>query len=545
LSEDSLRKESIGVKSIVLTLEEYFMPRSNRVAAQVDEDDLTLRRMPQPLSIVLTWLRERSGWTRRNLAAATGISKNQISDYERDNRNLNRDRLEELVAVMGYGPGEIRLAELLTAAIGAPTRDAVQALAGNGDGPIGPSQGTLRLIRQAALQIGVQVAGLTESTLLAQTVERRIANERAEAGRLWQRLARRTAAQRRRLVEQAKEFRGWALAERLAEESRRAAPRGAAIAMELARLAVTAAQLAGGSEAWLSRLEGFVRPSLANAMRVEGSLARAAAEWKTVWRLWHAGDAGDPTGILPEWRLLDLEASLRRDLREFASALDLLDRAVAAAPRAATGRILLNRASALEQAGDIAAAVIALRQAEPLVNETGEPHLKWLLGFNLSVNLCHVGAFAEAATELQRLRQLTLDLGNERDLLRVLWLSGRVAIGMGNREDGRAAFQQVREQLVARRDGFGTAMVSLELAIFYLEEGHLAEVRRVAREMSWILVAEGLEREAIAGLRLFCEAARHEAATVEQARTLLRLLDRSLHFGSAGWGLRVQPFDHN
>ncbi len=37
-------------------------------------------------------------------------------------------------------------------------------------------------------------------------------------------------------------------------------------------------------------------------------------------------------GLLAEWRLLDLEASPRRDLWQFEAALDLLRRALAAAP---------------------------------------------------------------------------------------------------------------------------------------------------------------------------------------------------------------------
>jgi hypothetical protein len=134
--------------------------------------------------------------------------------------------------------------------------------------------------------------------------------------------------------------------------------------------------------------------------------------------------------------------------------------------------------------------------------------------------------------QLPGLRQLTLNLGNDLDLVRVDWLSGRVAAGLGSRQDACAAFEQARDQLAARRDGFGTAMVSLELAVLYLEDERHGEVRRLALQMSWIFAAEGLKREALAGLRLFCEAARHEAATIEQARTVLLQLGPAPHFGA-------------
>ena len=503
------------------------------------------RHVPPPLSVALTWLRERAAWTQQELAAVTGATKQQLSAYEHGQRNLKRERLEELVADMGFGPADVDLALLTISAlepppavpaavpaIGSVPADSDAALAAvrvGAPGDATPEED--RLARRAAGRLAVEAADLARSALLAQATARRVARARIAAGALWQRLKLCTPAQRRLLVEHTLEFQGWALAERLAEASARAAPRSADLALELARLAVAAARRDAGPDAWRSRLEGYARGFLANALRVAGSLAQADAEWKTVWRLWTAGAAGDPAAVLPEWRLLDLEASLHRDARRFAAALDLLDRAAAMAPTSAAGRILLKRAFTLEQAGDVTGAVEALRQAAPRVSETGESRLQWALAFNLSVNLCHLGAFAEAAAQLSGLRRLTVELGNDLDLLRVLWLSGRVAAGLARQDEARAAFEQVRDQLAARRDGFGTAMVSLELAILYLEDGRLAEVRRLALAMSWVFAAEGLEREALAGLRLFCDAACREAATVEQARTVLGLFGRSPHFG--------------
>lgn len=552
------------------------------------------RPVPSPLAIALTWLRERSAWTQRDLALAVGGSSVSISKYENGQQTLKRERLDQLAAALGYGLADVDLAlltvtaldpaaaatpqathpqltsrqhgvrvrltkyergqrplkrerldqlaatlghdpadvdlALLTIAALDPTAAAAPQAPLEHPGAIPPL--LARLSRRAGVRFAIEAATLAQSCWQPQLAARRIAQDRAQAGDLWQQLARVTPAQRRLLIEHTLEFQGWALAERLAEESRRAAPKNAATALELAQLAVAAARRAGGSDAWLSRLEGYTRAFLANALRVQGSLSSAGAEWQTVWRLWHAGTAGDPAAVLPEWRLLDLEASLRRDARQFAAALDLLDRAAAAAPSSAAGRILVNRASTLEQAGDLRGAVATLRQAEPIVNETREPRLQWLLAFNFSVNLCHLGGFAEAALQLPKLRQLTLNLGNDLDLVRVVWLSGRVAAGMGSRQDACVAFEEVRDQLAARRDGFGTAMVSLELAVLYLEDGRLGEVRRLAMQMSWILAAEGLEREVLAGLQLFCEAARREAATIEQARTVLCQLGPAPHFGA-------------
>jgi hypothetical protein len=69
---------------------------------------------------------------------------------------------------------------------------------------------------------------------------------------------------------------------------------------------------------------------------------------------------------------------------------------------------------------------------------------------------------------------------------------------------------------------FDYALVSLELAVLLLEQGHTAEVRTLAEEMLRIFRTQKVEREALAALHLFCDAARRETATVDLARKLVR-----------------------
>jgi hypothetical protein len=57
----------------------------------------------------------------------------------------------------------------------------------------------------------------------------------------------------------------------------------------------------------------------------------------------------------------------------------------------------------------------------------------------------------------------------------------------------------------------------------------LAEVRILASQMSWIFSSQGVQREALAALKLFCDAAREETATVDLARRVIRFLHRSQH----------------
>jgi tetratricopeptide (TPR) repeat protein len=479
------------------------------------------KKVPPPLSLTLLWLRNRVAWTQTELADAAGFHNNVLCDLEHGVRELDRDQLNDLAALMGFGPGDVELVHLTLLAVPEPRQGSAAA------GPAALTPEELRLARQAAAALGLDTAALAEPVLVDHAIGLRLELARAQAASLWDELQRCSPGQRRLLVECSLEFQTWALAERLTEESVRAAPRSAADALDLARLAVRVAQLAPGDDAWRSLLEGYTRAFVANALRVAGSLAAADAEWREVRRLWLAGAGADPAGVLPEWRLLDLEASLRCVTRQFDTALALLDRAAAVAPPAALGRILLNRAQALEQAGDIQAAVAALRDAAPLVTATADPRLRWVLAFNLTVNLCHLQLFEEADIHLPELRQRAGELDHALDLLHVQWLAGRVAAGLGRRQEALDTFGLVRDAWTSRGDAIGTAMVSLEIAILYLQEGRTAAVRELVGTLARIvLAAKGVESEALAAFRLFSQAAQSETATMEQARSLLALFER-------------------
>lgn len=86
------------------------------------------------------------------------------------------------------------------------------------------------------------------------------------------------------------------------------------------------------------------------------------------------------------------------------------------------------------------------------------------------------------------------------------------------------ALEQVRGEFSARQLPYEAALASLELALLWLQAGRLAEVRELARGMSWIFTAKKIQREALAALRLFCEAASQERATLELAQAAIQEL---------------------
>jgi tetratricopeptide (TPR) repeat protein len=318
------------------------------------------------------------------------------------------------------------------------------------------------------------------------------------------------------------------LCERLCTESERAAAADAGRAVDLADLALRVSRLVSGDEGWRARVQGYAWAHVGNARRVASNLPGADAAFDLARQLWQAGKGSDP-GFLDEGLVLDMEASLRIDQRKFSEALRLQEQALAATPPDRSGYILLNLASVLELMGEHARAVETLEKATMLVEGRREPRLLFALRFNLAVSFCHLGRHKDAAVLLPELRELAIKLRNGLDLIRVHWLESRVATGQGTRERAIEILAQVRSEFASRDLAYDSALASLELAVLYLMEGQTGDVKTLAREMAPIFQTQGVHREALAALQLFCEAAEREAVTVDMAKRLVDYLERARH----------------
>jgi len=371
--------------------------------------------------------------------------------------------------------------------------------------------------------LGLQVAREVFPVLLRRLRDERFARDRRQADDRCERLRRlATWEERREYIQNAEDYQTWALVERLAHESERAAADTPAKAIAWAELALSAVPFVQGPDSRRQRLEGYATFYLANALRVGNGLDGSEAAFKRGWALWKAGE-GD---ILPldEGRLLDREASLRREQRSFEKALDLHRRALDVSPE--KGRILLNKAFTLEQMGEVEAAVEALTQARPHVERSGEPRDVWVLLFNLSVNFWHLARFEDAGEQLAAAREVAIHLGNELDLTRTLWLTARLDGSLGHTAKAAAALEQVFEDLIARPLPYDAALAGLDLAALHLEEDHAREVMVLALRMERVFISLRIEREALAALLVFCEAARREEATVELARRTAEVIKK-------------------
>lgn len=313
----------------------------------------------------------------------------------------------------------------------------------------------------------------------------------------------------------------------LCERSAEAASGSGAVARTFIGLALRITEL---MPAGATRLRGRAQCLVfqANALRVSNGMTEAKAVFAEAKRLLQENAATGPD-LVPHWRLLDLEASLRRDLREFEEALRLLTVALEAAPSEAKGKVLNNKAVVHEHAGQYESAIEALHEAAPYLESYPEPRLLFGCAFNLAHNLCHLNRFPEAEALLPEIRERAAALDRKLDLIRVRWLEGKVHAGFDRSPEAEAAFQEVQAEFARLEMPYDGALVGLDLAILHLAHGRTSEVRSLAEEMIWIFQSQGIHREALGSLDLFLQAARQEAATCEMAREVASLLQTARH----------------
>ncbi len=189
--------------------------------------------------------------------------------------------------------------------------------------------------------------------------------------------------------------------------------------------------------------------------------------------------------------------------------------------------------------GDITPAIETTTAALEAFRAGDDPRLYLCARYNLARYLTEDGQYREAA------EMLFLDEGLYREFpeawtqLRLSWLRGKIAAGLGRSEEAERIFLAVRDGFMAQGIGYDAAMVSIEdLALLYVREGRVADVKRLAEEIFPIFLAQDVHREAVAALMLFQEAARQEQLTVKSVREYAKYLqeartDSSLRFGQA------------
>lgn len=353
--------------------------------------------------------------------------------------------------------------------------------------------------------------------------------DRQAAAGLWQRLEGRGTGERRAIVEAHEAFCTWAMCELVSARSVEAAPGSPSEALELAELAVLLARRCSGEEWLRQRAQGYAWFHVANARRAASDLPGSVGALGLASGLWEAGAAGDP-GLFDETWVYWIEATIRKAQRRFPEALERIGQALAADRGELKGKLLLTKAQILQSLGDLEASTEVLREAVSSTDEAREPRTALGVRCQLLLNLCLQGRAAEAAPLFSSALTLAKN-GQEVDQVRVAALGALINAGLGHSEEAEAAFAEARRRFASFEPplAFDYALVSLDLGLLLLEQGRTTEVRELAEEMAWIFTSQGVQRETLAALKLFCDAAEHEAATVDMARRVIRFLHQAQH----------------
>jgi len=467
--------------------------------------------VPDKHGMALVFFRSKFLWTKKRLARALEWkSHSSLTRYEQGTQELSRPMLNTILAALPLEDPELAADVMVSVhALIFPERPEEPA------SPTSLSPEVRRALARAAL-----AGGLAATEALYRDQVRRMKAAKAEAARrkgeaAWASLQAAPAKDRRELIADFPEYHTVALAARVCEASERAAAGKLGKARELAELALFMADHV--EEPLRSRVVGYCWAYMGNVRRVAEDFVGADEAFDRAWKLWEEGAGCE---LLPESRLLDLEASLRRAERRFPQALELLDRARKASGEdpIAVSRILLKKESALDCKGDIEGSLAVLVEAAPFVEASGDPRLLFALRFKSANLLVGLERFDEAAELLPCVRELALEQRNELDLIRIVWLEAKVATGQGRAEEATAGLEQVRRAFLDHDLPYLAALASLDLADLGLRAGRTAEVRALAAEIKAVFQAKKIHREALAALLLFCEAAMQETATVELAR---------------------------
>ena len=324
-------------------------------------------------------------------------------------------------------------------------------------------------------------------------------------------------------------FQSWAVCQILLRKSLEAAFEEPAQAVNLAELGVLIAQRLGPAydPSWVLDLEARAEACLGNARRVLGELRSA----ETAFRRAEACLAESTTGN-PQARaeVLDLKASLRLAQKRLDEAFRLLEEASSLSRETgdehALGTALLKKAKILEETGDLESAVELLRTAVAKIDPSRSERLSVYALHNLVWTLTTAGHHDEALAMLPDVQVRFQSIARPIDFIRLRWAAGRIAAGLGRRDEAEMIFLGVRQEFLRHGMGYDAALVSLDLAILHAQDRRTAELKQLAAEIGPVFESREVHREALAALVLFREACQEERLTPQLASEIAKTLQR-------------------
>jgi tetratricopeptide (TPR) repeat protein len=301
-------------------------------------------------------------------------------------------------------------------------------------------------------------------------------------------------------------------------------PEAALRLADLAALAADGLDAEHYGSAEVADMQARAWAEVANAHRITGDLAKADRVMARALDC-RARGTGAPRLLA---RLSALSGALACAQRRFDEAFRLLDIAyslyMSLNDRPAAGRALIARGLYAGYVGDPLEGIHYLLQGLNTIDRAQEPKLAFQALHNIVLLRVELGEYEEASRYLQRMQPLYDRYLSDLERLKLCWVEGKIAAGLGRLDDAEAAFLKASQDFEQAGLGYRAALASLDLVAVWLRQGRTTEIRHLVAELLATFRAVGVEREALAGILLLRDAVECEQATFE----LLQLIAISL-----------------
>lgn len=357
-----------------------------------------------------------------------------------------------------------------------------------------------------------------------------IAAQRAAAPALFRELQAQPAGRQLVLARNSRRFWSWALTEIVLERAFEAGFDNEQEARELAELGVVLADTlpdTACAPVIAADLRARAYATRGNALRILGDLAGAEADLSEAGQLLEQG-SGDP---VEDARVQLRVGYLRGEQRRFEEATRSFDRAIALFRLAGddhwVGRTLIDKGRFYGHAGSLERAIELTQRGLELLDPARDPRMALAAKHNLAVFRCESGDL-ERATALVRELLPQYAVRRERlSMLRLRWLEGKLAQAQHRLPEAEKAFVELQGEYLRRKLGYDAALVTLDLAGVYLEQGRAADLQVLMAQILPVFRTLEIHREALAALALFQRAAALQTATLRWVVELSAYLERS------------------
>ncbi len=346
------------------------------------------------------------------------------------------------------------------------------------------------------------------------------------------------------LIENDSRFHTWGFFELLVDRSREDSFTNVGRAEELAELALQLADKLDASRYGAERIEDLrarAWGAIGNACRVRSDLAAAETAFEAAFVHLRQGTRDG----LERACLLDLRASLLRAQRRLDEAVRLLRRAVQifsdVGDRHRAGRSLVNLSTVHHIAGETERSIPLLVRAQELIDPAREPRLLLCARYDMIAYLAGLGRHMEARGLYAQSRHLFRQFPDPWAQNRRQWIKGKIARGLGQADEAETALRAARDGFLAEGIAYNVALVSLDLAALYAEQGRTGEMKRLAAEMMPIFSSRQIHREALVALAFFRRAVEEEEASLRLVQTVASYLERAQHDPQMSFEKPSQP----